>query len=97
LPQQAADWTRESEPESAANINGSEGAWTARYSGQPPLRVTVYRMSSQTAAFAQVQNWRAEPNKLAFYKGRHFGIAEGEGADHAALNRFASAIQETFP
>lgn len=61
------------------------------------MRVTVYRMPSQTGAFAQVQSWRAEPNKLAFYKGAHFGLVEGEGADHATLNRFANAIQGAFP
>ena len=97
FPTQAAGWTLEAPPDAAADLNGSQGAWTARYSGQPPLRVTVYRMSSQTAAFAQVQNWRPEPSKLAFYKGSYFGIAEGDGADHATLNRFASAVQEAFP
>jgi hypothetical protein len=87
----------ESGPEATEGISGSEGAWTARYSGKPPMRVTVYLMPSQTGAFAQVQSWRAEPNKLAFYKGRTSASSEGEGADHAALNRFANAIKGALP
>jgi hypothetical protein len=61
------------------------------------MRVTVYLMPSQTGAFAQVQSWRAEPNKLAFYDGPYFGIVEGDRADHAALNRFANAIKGALP
>lgn len=97
FPRYASDWTLETGPDPTEGVSGSEGAWVARYSGKPPVRVTVFRMPSQTGAFAQVQNWRAEPNKLAFYEGRYFGIVEGDGATHAVLNRVANAIKDGLP
>jgi hypothetical protein len=97
FPKYAGDWTLQSGPEPAESVAGAEGAWVARYSGNPPMRLTVIRMPSQTGAFDAVQRWRAEAGKLAFYKGPFFGIVESPGADHAAMNRFAAAIQSSLP
>ena len=97
FPKYAGDWTLTSGPDNTEALAGAEGAWTMQYSGTPPMRLTVCKMPSQTGAFDAVQRWRAEAGKLAFYKGRFFGIAESPGADHAALNRFAATVQASLP
>ena len=97
FPKYAGDWTLTSGPEPTEAVAGAKGAWTAQYSGVPPMRLIICEMPSQTGAFDQVQRWRAEAGKLAFYKGRYFGVVEAEGADHATLNRFAASIQSGLP
>ena len=75
----------------------SKGFTEARYDGTPPIQVHLEQKSSQTTAFSAVQSWRPEPNKLAFYRGRIFGIVESPGADLRTLNRFVTAFEKTLP
>jgi hypothetical protein len=97
FPKYAGDWTLTSGPNATEAIAGANGAWTGDYSGNPPMRLTICEMQSQTSAFDAVQRWRAEAGKLAFYKGPYFAVIEAKGADHPTLNRFAAAIRSGLP
>jgi hypothetical protein len=91
LPESAGDWRL------AGQTHAQADQWTAVYQGQPEMRLELRRMSSGTMAFSAVQSWRAEAGKLAFYRGRYFGIASSPGADHATLNRFVAAVEKGIP
>ncbi len=71
--------------------------WRWTYEGTPPIQLTVYRMPSQTSAFAAVQDWRPAAGQLAFYKDRYYGIAESAGAGIRTLTRFVAAVQTALP
>jgi len=75
----------------------SKGFTEARYDGTPPIQVHLEQKSSQTTAFSAVQSWRPERGKLAFYRGRIFGIVESPGADLRTLNRFVTVFEKTLP
>jgi hypothetical protein len=79
------------------SVGGDGSKWIARYQGQPDITLDLSEMSSTTAAFSAVQNWRPEPGKLAFYKGRFFGMAQSPAADQRTLNAFVTAFEKTLP
>lgn len=65
----------------------------------PSGKVTVaaFQLANGPAAFEQVQKWRAQPGKLAFYRGAWFVVLESEGMDAAQLSKIASSIEKTMP
>lgn len=94
LPATAAEWTLD-----PASYPGDQKPpqLTATYKGAPDITVRLTQKGNQTLAFSDVQSWRAEPGKLAFYKGSWFGVAESAGADQRLLNRFVTAFQKQLP
>lgn len=75
----------------------SDHGFLAHYNGEPEVALRLYQMPSQTVAFDTLQSWRGETGKLAFYKGKYFGIAESPGAGQRVLNGFVSAVQKQMP
>jgi hypothetical protein len=109
LPQLAGDWKIEAPPTCArpvpANLRpwrGTAGALqvcSAKYSGSPEMTFTIYDMpeSVGATAFDAFQKWQRLTGKMAFYKGRYFGVVESPRADLNTLNRFAAAVVATLP
>jgi hypothetical protein len=105
LPPSAADWRIEGSPACAkpvpANLRpwrGTAGALqvcTARYIGSPAMTLTIFDMpgSVGATAFDAFQKWQTQPGKLAFYKGRYFGVVESPNAGLSTLNRFTIAVE----
>jgi hypothetical protein len=49
-------------------------------------------------AFDAWQKWRpAQSGKIAFYKGRYFGVVESPGVDWEMLDRFAVTVERSLP
>ena len=88
-------------PAAMKTWRGTAGArivCTAEYVGSPPMKLTVYYMPNEFAsAFDAAQKWSPEPGKMSFFKGSYFGVAESEGADRFALERFILAVEATLP
>jgi len=96
MPASVAEWERASDSTSAALAPKALGAWTARYAGTPEITVVVNEMPATTLAFDSLQSWRPTSGKLAFYRGRYFGIAESRGADQRTLSRFVTAFEKSL-
>ncbi len=90
LPENVADWKRVASAKEGATAS-------ARYTGVPEISVSVTRKGSTTEAFNDLQSWRAEAGKLAFYRGPYFGLAESPGADQKTLSRFVRALEARIP
>jgi hypothetical protein len=72
----------------------------AEYAGSPSMRLTLFEMPewAGATAFDAFQKWRpSQPGKMAFYKGRYFGVVESPQAGRAALDRFVVAVENTLP
>jgi hypothetical protein len=93
LPATVAEWRLAGTP----LADDAAGKWSGRYEGVPEIRLELERMSSQTLAFSAVQSWRAEAGKLAFFRGRYFGVVTAPGADTRTLSRFVAAFEKTLP
>ena len=68
----------------------------AEYAGPRPVRVMIFELSAQPggSAFDAFQKWTpAQAGKLAFYRGRFFGVVESEQADPVTLDRFTVAFE----
>jgi hypothetical protein len=63
------------------------------------MRLTLFYMPGWpgATAFDALQKWQILPGKMAFYKGRYFGVVESPKADRNALNRFTIAVESTLP
>jgi len=84
MPASVAEWERASDSTSAA------------HAGTPEITVVVNEMPATTLAFDSLQSWRPTSGKLAFYRGRYFGIAESRGADQRTLSRFVTAFEKSL-
>ncbi|HBY60693.1 MAG TPA: hypothetical protein DEH78_12780 [Solibacterales bacterium] len=74
-------------PETARQLGLAE-AVEAAYSGE--IKVTVYRMRSETAAFELLQKWRRQENTLPFQRGALLLVPAC--ADAAVLQSFTRAL-----
>jgi hypothetical protein len=64
---------------------------------QGKFTLAAFQLANGPAAFEQVQKWRAQPGKLAFYHGAWFVVLESEGMDAGQLSKIASSIEKTMP
>lgn len=71
----------------------------AEYDGPAQMRLTLFYMPGGpgATAFDALQRWKIQPGKMAFYKGRYFGVVESSQADRNALNRFTVAVTSKLP
>jgi hypothetical protein len=81
---------------------GTANAWRvcrAVYDGPRTVTLTLYEMPERpgATAFDTWQKSRIEPGKLAFHKGRYFGVAQAPAADAAVLDGFVVAVEATLP
>jgi hypothetical protein len=75
-------------------ISGASRVCRGVYRGSPEMTLTIYDLPRWGAgAFDAWQKWQAQPGKMAFYKGRYFGVVESPGADMSTLDRFTTAIE----
>jgi hypothetical protein len=95
LPPTAADWKREAQD----CAKGARHTCTATYAGSPEITLTIYDMPGWPGptAFGSFQEWQAQPGKVAFNKGRYFGIVEAPDGNAEAVHRFIAAIESTLP
>lgn len=94
LPRKMGRWSLEYDPQSVLDlIPVAHAGWRYSYLGNPDVLLTLYAMPTETSAFDATQKWRAEKDKLAFYKGRYFGIASGEGVPIETLSAFATDVR----
>ena len=94
FPPTVSDWHLDSTTEdSTPNTRKSQ----AVYQGTPTITVELTEKSSTTIAFSTVQDWRPTSGKLAFYKGRFFGIAQSPTAGQRTLNKFVTAFEASLP
>jgi hypothetical protein len=64
------------------------------------MRLTLYDMPEWpgATAFDAMQKWNRQPGKMAFYKGRFFGVVESSPeADTETLSRFIVALEAALP
>jgi hypothetical protein len=107
LPQKAADATLAALAGPVASVPagwtpwrgtpGAARAWRATYTGPPDIVLTLLEMPTSAKAFDAFQMWQTQAGRMAFYKGRFFGVAESPGADMQALNRFLLQIEAVLP
>src|SRR6266498_1957426 len=98
LPAKLGRWTLEYKPQPLDGlIPVATAGWRYSYLGVPDVTLKLYALPSQTSAFDATQKWRPAPGKLAFYKGRFFGIAEADGGQFATLNDFVTNVQPLLP
>ena len=110
LPLTVAGWNMASPAQCAKPQQGDLGGWRgtagarqvcrAHYGGSPEMRLTLYGMPEWpgATAFDAMQNWDRQPGKMAFYKGRFFGVVESSPeADMATLSRFIIALEAALP
>jgi len=110
LPPTAAGWSMASpahcakpEPGELARWRGTGGArqvCSVAYTGSPGMIVAVYDMpeSPGATAFDAMQKWDRQPGKMAFFKGRYFGVVESSPeADTETLSRFIIALEAAIP
>jgi hypothetical protein len=77
---------------------GARSVCRAEYAGSPPVKFTIYDMPNEFAsAFDAAQKWQPQAGKMAFFKGRYFGVAESPDADRVTLERFVVAVEATLP
>jgi hypothetical protein len=73
-----------------------EYAWKAlrgRYVGTASVSLTVYEMPWYGhTAFDAIQQWRALPGEVAFFKDGHFGIAQSATASQEDLYKFVHSL-----
>jgi hypothetical protein len=75
---------------------GARQVCRAAYAASPGMTVTLYDMPewSRATAFDAIQKWDRQPGKMAFYKGRYFGVVESSPeADAETLSRFIVALE----
>ena len=87
-PSVAAEWTlmkpADCHPPSEAERRLFEGVTAARricrarYVGSPTINLTLYDLPGGPAAnaFDAFQRWRTQPDKMGFFQGGVFGVAE---------------------
>lgn len=82
------------------DVSGSRRVCRADYVGPSAVRLTIFEMPQRdgATAFGAFQSWLSSgPGKVGFLKGRYFGVVDSQQADPAALDRFTTAIEKTFP
>jgi hypothetical protein len=58
------------------------------------MTLTVYDLPQWGGgAFDAWQKWQTQPGKMAFFKGRYFGVVESPAADLKTLDRFTTAAE----
>jgi len=107
LPSAPAGWTRAADGTLDPTLRGLEEwpatwtatkAWRISYSGTPPITLSLYAMPwSPGSAWDAIQRWRPAPGRMAFAKGRYFGVAASPGADPSTLLRFVRGVIATLP
>ena len=70
-----------------------------RYAGIPTINLMLYDLPGGPAAnaFDAFQHWRTQTDKMGFFQGGVFGVAEAPGGDKPALNRFLIALEAELP
>lgn len=61
------------------------------------VRIAGFELANSSAAFEQVQKWRAEPGRVVFHHGPWFVVVEADAMDTAGLSRVANAVEKTMP
>jgi hypothetical protein len=108
LPSTAAGWNLAAPQDCATPVPAGLRQWRGvararsvcrgKYGGSPEMTLTLYDMPEWGAsAFDAWQKWQTQPGKMAFYKGRYFGVVESPAADMNTLNRLALAVEATLP
>lgn len=73
----------------------------AEYTGTRAVRLTLFELPDlpDATAFGAFQSWLplSRPDKVGFFNGRYFGVAESPQADRAALERFTLAFKKSLP
>jgi hypothetical protein len=72
----------------------------AEYAGSPSMRLTLFEMPGWpgATAFDAFQKWRpSQPGKMAFFKGRYFGVMASPQANRATIDRFVAAVENSLP
>jgi len=67
----------------------------AQYDGSPRIHVTLFVMPGGPGggSFDAFQKWPPrQPGKLAFYRGRYFGIVEANGAAPDEIDSFTTSL-----
>ena len=96
MPASVGEWRRSGDASAATPVPRGVAAWSAVYDGTPRITATIHEMPSGLA-FDVLQKWRPEPGKLAFFRGRYFGVAESAGTDQRALQPFVAAFEKLLP
>jgi hypothetical protein len=110
LPPTAARWNMASPAHCAKPDRGDFGRWRGTvgarqvcrvdYAGSPGMTLTLYDMPEWpgATAFDAMQRWDRQPGKMAFYKGRYFGVVESSPeADTETVSRFIIALEAALP
>jgi len=104
LPPAAAGWSLAAAQDCARptpaqlqawrGISGARRVCRGVYRGSPEMILTIYDLPEWGAgAFDAWQKWQTQPGKMAFYKGRYFGVVESPDADIRTLDRFITAVE----
>lgn len=66
----------------------------ADYAGPGTMEVTLYELSSNTAAFDAVQRFQHAPETVFFHKDEYFTVVRWQGADREAVGAFVRALEK---
>ena len=109
LPSNAAEWNLAAPqncvkptPADLRIWRGTAGArrvCRAEYGNSLEMKLTIFDMPGWpgATAFDAFQKWQTQPRKMAFYKGRCFGVVESPTADRNPLDRFTIAVEASLP
>jgi hypothetical protein len=108
LPLIAAEWKlsapadcgrpAKAEVQSWPGTSSTRRVCRAQYVGEADVRLTLFDMPADAAAFDAFQSWLpSRPGRVGFFKGHFFGVVESTQADRGALERFTAAIEKALP